>query len=152
MTQPYLDTSLIVKLVVAEPLSEKVRLFLQGRRLAVPYTKLIEMETVNTLYAKHFRKEMTRAQLKACEAMLADFLSEGRFIRPPLSMDDSIGEALKLLPSITAGTGCRTLDLLHVASARLLGYREFASTNNRQLLAARAAGLRAVDLNAWKPS
>lgn len=148
MTQPYLDTSLVVKLIVAEPLSGRVQSFVQQRRLAVPYTKLIEIETLNTLHAKFFRGEMTRRQLRACEELIADFLGEGRFIRPALSMDDVFEEALRSLPAITGGTGCRTLDLMHVASAKLLGLREFASTDKRQLRAAKAARLTPLDLNA----
>lgn len=152
MKQPYLDTSLVVKLIVAEPDSKRVQAFLQERRLAVPYTTLIEIETVNTLYAKFFRKEMTRTQLKACEALLGDYLTEGRFIRPALSMEDIASEALKSLPAITGATGCRTLDLMHVASAKLLGWHEFASTDQRQLRAAKAARLKPIDLSAWEPN
>lgn len=151
MKQPYLDTSLVVKLLVSEPLSDKVLAFLQERRLAVPYTKLIEIETVNTLFAKAFRKEMTRSQLKQCQNLIGDFLKQGRFFQPVLSLDDVAAEALKTLPGITGGTGCRTLDLMHVASAKLLGWREFVSTDKRQLQAAKTARLKPVDLTTWTP-
>ena len=147
MSQPYLDTSLVVKLIVAEPLSARVQAYLQERGCAVPYTRLIEIETVNTLHAKFFRREMTRPQLRACEDLIADYLAEGRFIRPVLSMDDIFAEALKRLPTNTGGTGCRTLDLMHVASAKLLGFREFASTDKLQLKACKAASLTPGDLS-----
>lgn len=151
MNPPYLDTSVVVKLMVAEPLSGTVQAFLQERRLAVPYTKLIEIETVNTLHAKFFRKEMTRSQLKACQNLIEDYLKEGRFFRPHLSLDEVVLEALKRLPALTGATGCRTLDLLHVASAKLLGCREFVSTDQRQLRAVRTARLKPIDLTTWRP-
>lgn len=146
MSQPYLDTSLVVKLIVAEPLSGRVQSYLQDKRVPVPYTKLIALETVNTLHAKAFRKEMTGRQLRACEDLIGDFLREGRFFRPALSMEDVFAEAMNRMPAITGATGCRTLDLMHVASAQWLGFREFVSTDKRQLRAARAAGLTPVDL------
>lgn len=152
MSQPYLDTSLVVKLVVAEPLSIKVQAFLQERQLAVPYTKWVEIETINTLHAKFFRKEMTRSQLKGCQNLIADFLKEGRFFQPALPLDEIVEEALSRLPAITSVTGCRTLDLMHVACAEWLGWREFVSTDLRQLRAARVAGLKPIDLNNWRPA
>lgn len=147
MTQPYLDTGLVVKLIVAEPLSDRVRGFLQRRAVAVAYTRLIEIETVNTLHAKRFRKKITPSQLKHCLALIEGLLAEGRFFRPPLSLDDVAMEALRGLPAITGATGCRTLDLMHVASAKRLGWREFVSGDQWQLRAAAKAGLKVVDIS-----
>jgi len=146
VSQPYLDTSAVVKLIVAEPDSKRVLGFLGARKVSVPFTRLVEMETVNTLHAKFFREEMTRPQLSACNKLIADYLAEGRFFRPVLSLDEVASESLRLIPSITKSTGCRTLDLMHVASAKLLGFLEFASTDQRQLLAAEAARLKPVNL------
>ena len=146
MTQPYLDTGLVVKLIVKEPLSDRVRTFLQRRAVAVAYTRLIEIETVNTLHAKRFRKEITSSQLKQCLVLINELLREGRFFRPPLSLDDVLLEALRELSAITAVTGCRTLDLMHVASARLLGWREFVSSDQRQLHAAAKADFTVVNI------
>jgi len=147
MTQPYLDTGLVVKLIVEEPLSERVRTFLRHRAVAVAYTRLIEVETINTLHAKRFRKQISSAQLKQCLALIEELLNEGRFFRPSLSLDDVVLETLRQLPAITTATGCRTLDLMHVASAKILGWREFVSSDQRQLEAAEKAGLAIVDLS-----
>ena len=146
MTPPYLDTGLVVKLIVAEPLSDQVRCFLQRRGVAVAYTRLIEIETVNTLHAKRFRKEMTSSQLKDCLALIEELLTEGRFYRPSLSLDDVALETLHMLPAVTGATGCRSLDLMHVASAKLLGWKEFVSSDQRQLRAAAKAGLKSIDI------
>jgi predicted nucleic acid-binding protein len=40
----------------------------------------------------------------------------------------------------------RTLDLLHVAAARALSCSRFVSADDRQLAAAKAIGLRTVDI------
>ena len=71
---------------------------------------------------------------------------DGKLVAPVLSMDAMAEEMLRLTPSITSRTGCRTLDLLHIAAARLLPSPKFVSTDKRQLAAAKLAGLTTVDL------
>jgi len=44
-----------------------------------------------------------------------------------------------------ASTGCRTLDALHVACARVLSIREFVTTDERQTALARHAGMRVTN-------
>jgi hypothetical protein len=46
---------------------------------------------------------------------------------------------------VTVGTGCRTLDLMHLVSAKLLGYSEFVTIDQRQAAGARLAGLSVID-------
>ena len=150
MSLVFLDTGLVLKLIVEEPLSPVVRSFLERRSVPVPFSKLIEVETENALQAMTFRKDITPAQLVKCRAMVASLVGEGRFQKVPLSLDVIVAEALNLSPIVTALTGCRTLDLMHVATARLLDSEEFVSTDKRQLRAAEVCGLNVVDLRAWK--
>jgi predicted nucleic acid-binding protein len=144
--QPYFDTGLVLKLLIPEPLSAKVQAFLQKRGVPVPYPRLVELELENTLQAKVFRRELTVGQVRLCREFLSNLLQEGRFFRPPLPWDEVMLDALEMMPTITASTGCRTLDLLHVVSARKLGFREFVTGDRRQAAAARACGLRAVGI------
>ena len=53
--------------------------------------------------------------------LIREVFAKGRFFRPTLAWDDVMIEILELIPKITATTGCRTLGLLHVASARGTG-------------------------------
>ena len=46
-----MDTGLVLKLVVAEPLSARVTEWLARRKAAVPYPRLVEVELENTLHA-----------------------------------------------------------------------------------------------------
>lgn len=146
MNQPYLDTGLVLKLVVNEPLSDVLHKWLQKRCIPVPYTRLIELELENTLQAKCFRKEIEASQIKGCQKLVATLLAEGRFFRPELLADDVMLEALELTPKVTPLTGCRTLDLLHVASAMKLGYKEFVTTDKRQSAAANLLGLAVTEI------
>lgn len=142
MKQPYLDTGLVLKLVVDEPLSEKVQEWLKRKRVPVLYTRLVEIELENTFCAKLFRKEITEQDHKGAMNLVQDLLQEGMFIRPKLSLEELFLEALEGMSEATVKTGCRTLDLLHVVSARMLGCSEFVTSDKRQADAARVYGLK----------
>lgn len=148
MSQPYLDTGLVLKLVINEPLSETLQKWLNKRRISIPYSRLIEVEFENTLQAKCFRAEIDIRQIRECQKLLRDLLSEGKLFRPELSLDEVMLEALELMPQITPQTGCRTLDLLHVVSAKKLGYSEFVTTDKRQASAAQLLGLEVTEITA----
>jgi predicted nucleic acid-binding protein len=150
VSQPYFDTSVVLKLLVQEQLSAVVLAFLGDRKVAIPYSRLIAIETENALQAKVHRKEISAPQLRACRQMLHELLADGRFFRPVLSLDDVAVEALGRVPKVTGATGCRTLDLLHIVSAQLLGCSEFVTTDQRQAAAARWAGLQVADLTLRK--
>jgi hypothetical protein len=47
---------------------------------------------------------------------------------------------------LVLSTGCRTLDLLHVVSARKPGFGESVTGDRRQAAAARSCGLKAVEI------
>ena len=140
--RPYLDTGLVLKLVVAEPLSPRVTAWLACRQAPVPYPRLVEVELENTLHAKRFRREFSSPQLQAALGLVRDLLRERKFFRPDLSLEKVVLEALEAVPRITATTGCRTLDLLHVISAKMLGCAEFLTADKRQAEAARVYGLK----------
>jgi len=146
--QPYFDTGLVLKLVIPEPLCVEIRDFLQKRGVAVPYTSLVELELENTLQAKVFRRELSRLQLSRCREFVSQLVLEGKFFRPEFLIDEVVSEALEMMPKITAATGCRTLDLLHVISARKLGFLEFVTGDKRQAAAARRCGLKVFEISA----
>jgi predicted nucleic acid-binding protein len=144
MNQPYLDTGLVLKLVVDEPLSETVLAWLQSRNVPIPYTRLVEMEVENTLCAKLFRKEFKAQDFKKARGMVQDLLKDGMFFRPKLSLDEVFLESLEVMSVATVKTGCRTLDLLHVVSASMLGCSEFVTSDKRQAAAAKTYGLKVI--------
>lgn len=142
MRQPYLDTGLVLKLVVEEPLSEVVRMWLQKKRVPVTYTRLVEIEVENTLCAKLFRREISPPEHKGARKLVQDLLREGLFLRPKLSLEELFLESMEGMSESTVKTACRTLDLLHVVSAKMLGCSEFVTSDKRQAEAARVYGLK----------
>jgi predicted nucleic acid-binding protein len=144
---PFFDTGVALRLVVAEPLSARVLAFVRRRRATIPTTRLIELEMETALNALAFRGAITPAELKAAKSLIAGMTNRGKFVRAELSLDEIADESFRLSSRIAIKTGCRTLDLMHVASALLLGCRVFVSTDQRQLKAAKLAGLKALDLS-----
>tara|TARA_B110000467_G_C18147150_1_gene382099 strand:+ start:163 stop:612 length:450 start_codon:yes stop_codon:yes gene_type:complete len=146
MTPLYLDTGLVLKLVISEPLSPVVRDYIAKQRSPIWFQTLVNLEVENALQALRFRRQLTAVQLAKARNQIEQMKDDGKLAAPVLSMDAMAEEMLRLTPSITSRTGCRTLDLLHIAAARLLPSPKFVSTDKRQLAAAKLAGLTTVDL------
>lgn len=134
------------ELVIEEPLSPVVRGFVAKRRVPVPLSRLIEVEVENALQALLFRQKITEEQLAGARGLVARLVRKGQFQRVDLSLDKIATETLSLAPVVTAKAGCRTLDLMHVATAKLLGASEFVSTDKRQIEAAKMCGLHTISL------
>ena len=79
--------------------------------------------------------------------LVQDLLQEGMFVRPKLALKELFLEALEGMSEATVKTGCRTLDLLHVVSARMLVCSEFVTSDKRQADAARVYGLKTTLLS-----
>jgi predicted nucleic acid-binding protein len=76
-----------------------------------------------------------------------DDLLDGILQHTPLVWADALREAERLGEAHLTETGARSGDLLHVASAVVLGAREFVTFDQRQTALARRAGLR---VKTWK--
>jgi len=141
----FFDTGVVLKLVVNEPLSERVSRTVERNRWTVPLTRLVDLEMENALHALFYRKAISGEQLAGARELVSDMISGGLLRRVELSMDEVAAEAFSLAALVTPKTGCRTLDLLHVASAKLLRATTFVSTDSRQNKAARLLGMKVKD-------
>ena len=146
MSALYFDTGIALKLIVEEPLSAKVRAFVREKQVAIPLSLLMEIEIENALHALRFRALITNKQLAKARALLGDLLAARRFYGIDLPLDRIAQETLSLVPLVTARTGCRTLDLMHVATAKLMRAEVFISSDKRQIAAAKICGLQTVNL------
>ena len=61
--------------------------------------------------------------------------------RTPLMRDAATAEQLELSAGHSATLGCRTLDIIHIAAALVLGAKEFVTSDTRQGALAKQAGL-----------
>ena len=140
----YLDSSALIKLYVPEENSAEVARYVLRRRQSLPLSPLHELELKNALRAKAFRKEASRKSVNAALRHLCADIASGIFVRPPLDWPEVFEAAEALSQRSTATVGGRSLNLLHVASAKILKARGFLTFDQRQATLARKAGLKIV--------
>ncbi len=119
----YLDTGCFVKLYYPEMDSAKVVALIQGKPLC--HTPLHELEFVNALLLKVFFNSATSAQVSAARALVEADLKTGVLVSPGGEWKDILAEAVKLAEQHTGTIGCRSLDILHCAAAKVLAATEF---------------------------
>ena len=119
---------------------------MKKQQLPLPFFWLHRLEFRNVLRLRVFRKEITPIQRDASlNAMLADMAS-GILSHAALPMMDLTTEAERLSSLYSGEIGTRSLDILHVAAALVLGLPDFLSFDHRQCSLAKAVGLRVPDL------
>jgi predicted nucleic acid-binding protein len=142
----YLDSSALIKLYVSERESEEVANYVHTLPEAVPFTHLHEIELKNGLRLKQFRREAHKERVRASIQLIDKDLAAGVLQRLSLSWPEVFRGAEDLSLRYSALAGCRSLDLLHVASARLLRVRDFLTYDQRQAALASKAGLKVISI------
>ncbi len=142
----YADTGFLCSLYVPDVHSSRAVTRMRRQALPLAFIWLHQLEFRNALRLRVFRGEITAVQRDASlNMMLADLGgSVLATVTPPLTEVMTEAERLSALHSETLGT--RSLDILHVASAVVLGLSEFLSFDTRQTRLAKAAGLNVPSL------
>jgi predicted nucleic acid-binding protein len=135
----YLDTGCLVKLYYPEPDTSKVVALVSGKALC--HTPLHELEFLNALQLKRFFGSATVLQVSAARALIAADLQAGVLVSSAADWRSIYSEAVKLAEQFTGTIGCRSLDVLHCAAAKVLSANEFISNDLRQGKLAAAMGL-----------
>jgi predicted nucleic acid-binding protein len=126
----YLDTGCLVKLSYPEPDSSAVVSRVSGR--PVFFTPLHELELSNALNLMRFRKQASEAQVIASMDLVQADLGSGVLVAPPATWQIPFQFAAQLAMVHSPTIGCRSLDILHCASAADLQTVEFVTTDERQ--------------------
>jgi len=137
----YFDSAIIVKLYVREANSpDAIRLV--GACLAPCWlTQWQVLEVRNAIRLKAFRKEVTAGEMNQSIAAFQQDIAAGRWQRHVCSAAAVEQMADELPASHSAMLGCRTLDIIHVAAAIVIGAKEFVTFDGRQAALAKLAGL-----------
>lgn len=138
----YCDSSFLASLYVTSdvfnPLARKEAAKFTS---AIPYTLLNELELLNALRRGLGDGSLDQAAhdsvIRDIDADEADALLE----RAALNQIKLYEKARDLSKKHTPALACRSLDILHVASALILGAKKFASFDHRQRKLAVAVGL-----------
>jgi predicted nucleic acid-binding protein len=142
----YLDTGVLLPLYIEETFSERITKMVEDRSVPIPLNLFQEMEFENATRLKVFRGEITQRHVTQILKVWNEDIGAGRLIRRPVNWVQALDEARRLGTMVSAKTGCRTLDLVHVAIAVKWGCEWFVTADERQLKAADAAGLKVLDV------
>jgi predicted nucleic acid-binding protein len=138
----YADTAFICSIHAPDAHTGRAIAWLSKHRDPLPFTGLHRLEFRNALRLRVFRKEITTAQRElSIQAMLSD-LADGVFAHVDPTWAEVLSEAERLSAGHSEIIGTRSLDILHVAGALVLGAKQFVTFDNRQATLARAVGLR----------
>lgn len=137
----YADTGFLCSLHAPDAHTARVVADMQRRKQPLPFTALHRLEFRNAFRLRVFRKEITTVQKElSIQAMLSD-LAAGVFAFVNLNWPEMLMEAERLSAQHSEVIGTRSLDILHVASALILGAQDFITFDVRQASLATASGL-----------
>lgn len=138
---PYADTSFLASLYLTDGNTPQAIASLQALDDALPVTEFHLLELQNALSLALFQKRITEDQsLQAWQDVQND-LGNGRLIPCSLNWQAAFRLAQDLAKTETPSIGARSLDVLHVAGALLMGAGDFLTFDVRQRSLAIKAGL-----------
>ena len=138
----YADTGFLVSLYLNEATTAAANAAVRTVRQPLPLIPLGFLELRNALYLAVLRKQISEATRAAAWKRVELDLKNGIYIEAPIGQLDLHEKAAQLTQKYTAIFGTRTLDLLHIAAAILLGAGQFLSFDERQRQAAKREGLK----------
>ena len=143
----YPDTSFLISLFVDENPTPLAKTYTENLAEPLTFTPFHRLELRTALRLRAFRKEVTPHGLQTALQRSDEALVGGILLHAPLVWADALREAERLSAAYLTELGVRSGDLFHVASAVVLGAREFVTFDQRQTALARRAGLK---VKTWK--
>ena len=137
----YADTGFLLSLHLQETTSPVAVTTMATVLEPLPVTRLVGLEFRIALRLNVFRKQITEIERVSAWASFQQDLADGALEIVDVDEMALHAEAVSLCDQFVSSIGVRTLDLLHVASARVLGRTVFLSFDKRQRALATAAGL-----------
>lgn len=137
----YVDTSVLFSLYAPDSNSPKADAWRQANPLPIDFTTFHRIELRNALSLAVFQQRLTSSESLAAWQEVQQDLVTGLLVRAPDLWGKLLREAESLAEHHTPTIGSRSLDVLHVATALVLGATEFCTFDTRQAKLARLAGL-----------
>jgi predicted nucleic acid-binding protein len=138
----YADTGFLCSLYAPDVHTRRVIARMRRQGLPLPFTWLHQLELRNALRLRVFRREITAAQREASLNMMLADLAAGVLAAASPALAAVMIEAERLSAAHSEKLGTRSLDILHVASALVLGSASFLTFDRRQAALARVSGLK----------
>jgi predicted nucleic acid-binding protein len=142
----YADPSALLKLYLNEPQSRAVTEWRGKLSSPLLMTHHGRLEMINAMGLAVYRGYISEAIYDSALAALEDDVDRGRYVQADLLWRATLKRASELSRQFTGFLGCRSLDVLHVASALELGLECFFTFDARQRQLALAVKLKTLDL------
>jgi hypothetical protein len=140
----YADTGFLISLYINETTTVSANSALQAVTQPLPLIPLGLLELRNALYLAVFRKQIQERIRRAAWQTIERDIRSGIFTRAQLDPDRLYEKAAELADKHSATAGTRTLDLIHVAAAILIGANQLLSFDHRQRNLAMGEGLQVL--------
>jgi len=142
----YADTSFFFSLYATDVNSIRADAWRQANPTPLPFTTFHRLELRNALGLAVFQQRLSQLEVQAAWQELENDCAAGVLVPRGGLWHRVLVSAQAYALNHTPTTGCRTLDVLHVATAKLIGAAEFCTFDNRQSGLAGKVGLVAVSL------
>lgn len=143
----YVDPSALLKLYIHQPESALVSAWRARTKGPLFVTHHGRVEVINGICLAAFRTYISDDAMADALSSFDEDFAEGRYLQADLLWRAALQRAADLSRQHTATIGCRSLDVLHVASALELEAKKFLTFDARQQQLAQAAGLKPVLLS-----
>jgi predicted nucleic acid-binding protein len=142
----YFDTSVLVSCHIKDALFKSVSVFVEHYGVPIAVNAFQRAEFENAVRLKVFRKEVTAEDAAQARQRFNLWMLDGRFVRQDVDWPTAFAGVMDISRRVTEKTGCRTLDILHLAVAVQWGCKRIVSADERQLAAAKRLGFETADL------
>jgi len=136
----YTDTSFVASLYLSDSNSKEAAAQMLELPTPLLLSSLGELELTNAIQLHLFRRDFEESELRAALASFRADVDSGILTIKPMS-EAIYEEARRLSARWSAKLGTRSLDVLQVAAAKVLGADSFHTFDDRQKKLAKAAGL-----------
>lgn len=136
----YAGTSFLASLYVLDGNSLQAAALMKRAKLPLLLTPFGQLELTNAISLRFFRRELNASKIKAAFELLRDDLEAGVLLINPLPAS-AFEKAKQIARRQTSRLGTRTLDVLHVTAALVLGADTFYTFDQRRGILAAAEGL-----------
>lgn len=137
----YTDTGFLCSLYAPDAHTARAAAAMSGMESPVAFLWIHQLEFRNALRLRVFRKEIRPVQRDASLNLLLTDLASGVLVHTEVRHSELIMEGERLSAMHSERLGTRSLDILHVAAALVLGCTVFHTFDQRQGKLAKAAGL-----------
>jgi hypothetical protein len=140
----YADTSFLFSLYATDANSPKADAWRFANPVPLPFTAFHRLELRNALSLALFQQRLTLAEIQAAWLEVENDFTAGLLVGRGGLWHRVLLEAEMSALNNTPVVGSRTLDVLHVATAKLIGTTDFCTFDTRQSALASRVGLAAV--------